>query len=70
MFSIHPGKCPSPDDYNCWSMWQIRTRAKALFTSFEERGRKGKERKGERRENLPLVWDLKKPTKKGDGGLM
>jgi len=30
----------------------------------------GGEGKGERRENLPLVWELKKPTRKGDGGLM
>jgi hypothetical protein len=37
MFSIHPGKCPSLDDYNCWSIWPIRTRAKALFASFEGR---------------------------------
>jgi len=26
-----------------------------------------KEGKGERRESLPLVWELKKPTRKGDG---
>ena len=48
---------------------------KALFASFEGRGRKGlrgegKEGKGERRESLPLVWELKKPTRKGDGGFM
>jgi len=46
-----------------------------LFASFERRGRKGlggegKEGKGERRESLPLVWELKKPTRKGDGWLM
>jgi len=34
-----------------------------LFASFEGRGRKGKEGKGERREILPLVWELKKPNK-------
>jgi len=34
------------------------------------RGREGKEGKGERRESLPLVWELKKPTRKGNGGLM
>jgi len=33
------------------------------------RGREGKGREG-RRESLPLVWELKKPTRKGDGGLM
>jgi len=45
---------------------------KALFASFEGRGRKGLggEGKGERRENFPLIWELKKPTRKGDGGLM
>jgi len=43
-----------------------------LFASFEGRGRKGLrgEGKGERRENLPLVCELKKPTRKGDGELM
>jgi len=30
----------------------------------------GKGGKGERRESLPLVWELKKPTRKGDGRLM
>jgi len=43
-----------------------------LFASFEGRGRKGLrgEGKGEGRESLPLVWELKKPTRKGDGGLI
>jgi len=46
--------------------------SKALFASFEGRGRKdlGGKGKGERRESLPLVWELKKPTRKGDGGFM
>jgi len=40
--------------------------------SFEGRGRKdvGRERKegeGERRESLSLIWELKKPTREGDG---
>jgi len=34
------------------------------------RVREGKEGKGERRESLPLVWELKKPTSKGNGRLM
>jgi len=42
---------------------------KALFASFEGRGRKGlggegKGGKGERRKSLPLVWKLKKPIRK------
>jgi len=37
-----------------------------LFASFEGRGRKGKEGKRERRESLLLVWELNKPTRKGD----
>jgi hypothetical protein len=43
-----------------------------LFASFEGRGRKGLggEVKGERRENLTLVWELKKSTRKEDRGLM
>jgi len=43
-----------------------------LFASFEGRGRKclGGEGKGERRESLPLVWELKKPTRIEDGRLM
>jgi len=43
-----------------------------LLASFEGRGRKclGREGKGERRKSLPLVQDLKKPTRKGDEGLM
>jgi len=46
-----------------------------LFASFEGRGRKGlggegKEGKGERRESLSLVWELKKPRRKGDRGFM
>jgi len=42
------------------------------IASFEGRGRKslGGEGKGERRESLPLVWKLKKPTRKEDGGLI
>jgi len=36
----------------------------------KERLRRGREGKGERRESLPLVWELKKPTRKGNGGLM
>jgi len=45
---------------------------KALFVSFEWEGRKGLggEGKGERRESLPLVWELKKPTRKGNRELM
>jgi len=34
------------------------------------RGGEGKEGKGERRESLPLVWELKKSTRKGNGRLM
>jgi len=46
-----------------------------LFASFERRKRKGlggegKEGKGERRENFLLVWELKKPTRKRDGGFI
>jgi len=43
-----------------------------LFASFEWRGRKdlGGEGKGEKRESLLFVWELKKPTRKGNGGLM
>ena len=42
------------------------------LVSFEGRGRKdvGRERKegeGERRESLSLIWELKKPTREGDG---
>jgi len=40
--------------------------------SFDGRGRKGLggEGKGERRESLPLIWELKKPKRKGDERLM
>jgi len=43
--------------------------------SFEGTGRKGlggeaKEGRGERGESFPLVWDLKKQSRKGDGGFM
>jgi len=53
-------------------IFHINKCSKALFASFEGRGRKGLggEGKGERRENLPLVWELKKPRRKEDEGLM
>ena len=31
---------------------------------------RGREGKGERRESLPFVWELKKPRRKGNGGVM
>jgi len=31
---------------------------------------RGGEGKGERRENLLIVWELKKPRRKEDGGFM
>jgi len=31
---------------------------------------KAKEGKGERRESLPFVWELKKPSRKGNGGVI
>ena len=45
---------------------------KDLFASFEETGRKGLggEGNGKRRKSTPLVWELKKPTRKGDARLM
>ena len=43
-----------------------------MIASFEGREMKslGGEGEEERRENLTFVWELKKPTRKGDGGLM